>query len=209
MIGTRVNTSFSPEFGFNLNRLAADGSTTQVATGALIAQDAATATFTATVSARSAAVYQLQVFNDWPGGAMTYNISTTGLAGPAPVVTGNADGTHAILLTADQPGATGTLAGSRGGAFSMFLAGYPGNFATTTVALTFTSTGGAPPIGLGFKVYDGSTLLATVEATDDGNGVVSGSWSYQNANAKNLGIQVFNYEPNVTTSWVIYQVGAQ
>jgi hypothetical protein len=209
MNGTRPNASFSPEFGFNLNRLGPNGATTLVATGALIAQDQSTATFSASVSARSAATYQLQVFNYWPAGSTSYSITATGLAGPAPVASLNVDAAHAILLTPAQPGASGTLVGSRGGSFSLFVANYPGNNASSTFALTFQSIGGAAPNGLGFKVYNGANLLATVDATDDGTGVVSASWNYQNASPTTLGIQVFNYEPNVTATWVIYQVGAQ
>jgi hypothetical protein len=125
MNASPVYTGSGPAVGLNLYRQVPNGTSTLAATGAVTAQDTHSATISATISGRSAAVYQLQVYNYWPGVSVSYGITTTGLAGPAPAASGNGDAGHAIVLTSAQPGATGTLDGNRGGAFHYYLVAHP------------------------------------------------------------------------------------
>jgi hypothetical protein len=180
-----------------------------VATSSVSSQDVNGATTSATITGASAADYQLQVFNYWPGVTISYGITTTGLAGPAPAATGNTDAAHAIVLTSARPGATATLGGNRGGSYNYYLVSYPGNMSTLDVSVTYRGTVTSALSNWGFQVYQGSTLQATVTAANDGNGVFSATWSYQNQNPTTFGIQVFNFDPTTTANYVIYQVGAQ
>ncbi len=196
--------------GFNLYRIGPGNvSGSPAATSSLTAADSTSATYSATLTGRSAADYQLQVFNYWSGVAVSYGIQVTGLAGPAPVVSGNTDAGHAVVLTSAQPGARGTLVGNGGGSFNYYLVAYPGNQSKLALSITYPSLGSASPSALGFNVYDGSNLVARINPSDDGTGIFSGEWGYQDANAKTFGIQVFNYAPGVSVSYVFYQVGAQ
>jgi hypothetical protein len=209
MNATPVYTGSGQAVGFNVYRPLPNGTSTLAATGAVTAQDAHSVTISATVTGRSAAAYQLQVYNYWPGVSVSYGITATGMAGPAPAMSGNGDAARAVVLTSAQPGATQTLVGNRGGAFNYFLVTYPGSDSEFALAITYQATGGASTEALGFKVYDGSNLVTTVNPSDDGNGVMSGEWLYQNADAKTFGIQVFNYAQDASTTYVLYQIGAR
>jgi hypothetical protein len=194
--------------GFNVYRNVPSGSL-YVATSSVTAQDVNGATTSATVTGASASDYQLQVFNYWPGSRITYGITTTGLAGPAPVVTGNYTADHAVVLTSATPGATATLQGNRGGSYSYYLVNYPGNMSTFAISVTYKGPVTSSLSTWGFKVYQGATLQTTVDAANDGNGVFSAVWQYQNQSPTTFGIQVFNYDPTVAQNYVIYEVGAQ
>lgn len=197
-------------YGFNVYRAnPSTGATTLVASSSQTASDVNSTTLSATISQPSAGAYQLQVFNYWPGVSITYGINATGLAGAAPTAKGNLDAGHAIVLNSAHQGASETLAGNNGGAFNYYLVNYPGSQSQLNISVTFESTGGAPDSALGFKVYNGSTLQATAYAADDGTGVQSASWGYQDANAATFGIQVFNYASNTTAAYTIYEVGSQ
>ena len=209
MNASPVYTGSGQALGFNLYRQVPNGSSTLAATGTVSAQDTNSATISATVSARSASSYQLQVYNYWNGVNVSFGIQTTGLAGPAPAASGNVDAAHAIVLNSARPGATETLTGNGGGAFNDFLVSYPGNQSQLSMSVTYDSLGGASPTAVGFNVYDGSILVATATAADDGSGVFSAIWNYQNADAKTLGVQVFNYAGGATTAYTIYEVGSQ
>jgi hypothetical protein len=197
-------------YGFNVYRAnPLTGATTLVASGALTAQDVNSMTYSATITQRSAGTYQLQVVNYWAGVSITYGMNLTGMAGPAPAASGNADAGHAIVLNSTRQGATETLTGNSGGAYNFFLVNYPGSQSQLAVSITYDSLGGVSSNAVGFNVYNGSTLVATVNPSDDGTGVQSGEWRYQDPSAATFGIQVFNYAPNATVSYTIYQVGSQ
>jgi hypothetical protein len=209
MNATPVYSGSGQAIGFNLYRQVPNQPTILTARSTVTAQDVHSVTTSATITGPSAAVYELQVYNYWPEVSISYGITATGLAGPAPLATGNGDDAHAIVLTSAQPGATGVLDGNRGGAYQFYLVTYPGNNSTFAVSITYQATGGASPEALGFKVYDGANLATTVVLSDDGTGTPSGVWTYQSQNAKTFGIQVFNYAANTTASYVLYQIGAQ
>jgi hypothetical protein len=137
MNATPVYTGPGQAVGFHLYRQVPNGTTTLAATGTVTARDTHSATISATVSGRSAATYRLQVYNYWPDVSVSYGITTTGLAGPAPVASGNGDAGHAIVLTSAQPGATGTLDRNRGGAVHYYLVVYPGNNASFALSITY------------------------------------------------------------------------
>jgi hypothetical protein len=197
-------------YGFNVWRPTVPGkAASQVATGSLVAQDANSMAYAATVTAITAGPYQLQVFNYWPGVTITYGVTTTGLGGPAPQTSENLDAAHAVTLNSAQPGATETLVGNHGGAFNYFLVNYPGNNVAQTVSITYLDPGGAPDPALGFKVYDGATLVATIIPGDDGFGIHSGAWNFTGPDAKTYGIQAFNYSEGSTATYMVYQVGAR
>jgi hypothetical protein len=194
--------------GFTLYRNVPTGPI-YVATSRVSSQDVNGATTSATITSASAADYQLQVFSYWPGVTISYGITATGLAGSAPAATDNTDAAHAILLTSARQGATATLAGNRGGSFNFYLVNYPGNMSTLDLSATYRGTVTSSLSTWGFQVYQGSALQATANAANDGNGVFSAVWSYQNQNPTTFGVQVFNYDPTTTANYVVYQVGAQ
>ena len=86
---------------------------------------------------------------------------------------------------------------------------YPGNNSSFALSITYSQLGGATDQALGFNVYNGSSLVATINTIDDGTGVHSGVWNYQNASAATFGVQVFNYAGGTTASYTLQQVGAQ
>jgi hypothetical protein len=196
-------------YGFNLYRVGAGPGSAPVASGIVTSADTNSETISATVTNRSATTYQLQVFNYWPNTSVTYGITVTGLAGTIIQASGNTDAGHAVVLNSAQSGASESLAGASGGSFDYFLVSYPGNNSSFALSVTYSQTGGAPDQALGFNVYNGSTLVVTTNAADDGTGVQSGVWNYQNASAATFGVQVFNYASGTTVSYTLQQVGAQ
>ena len=204
---TPAYNSAGDGYGFNVYRPTANGPVL-VTRGTRSAQDAHSMAYSATVSNQSAEPLQLQIVNYWPGVTINYGVTTTGAAGPAPQTSGNLDSGHAAILNSAQPGATETLDGNHGGAFNYFLVSYPGSNSALAVSITYSDIGGAPDSTLGFKVYDGSTLIATIHPNDDGTGIHSGWWTYTDPNVHTFGIQVFNYNGGTTASYVINQVGA-
>ncbi len=197
-------------YGFNVYRNnPTNGSTTLVASSSVTASDVNSETLSATITQSSAGSYQLQVFNYWPGQTITYGINATGFATPAQPATGNTDASHAIVLNSARQGASGSLTGNSGGSFNYYLINYPGSQSPLSVSVTFGNTAGVPSSGLGFKVYEGSTLEATVNAQDDGNGVLSAVYNYQDPDATTFGIQVYDYAPNNSVTYTIYQVGSR
>lgn len=204
-----VYTGSGEALGFNLYRALPNGTTTLVATGSLTAEDKYSATWSATVQATASGNYQLQVFNYWAGVPVSYGITASGLAGQVIQASGNTDPGHAVVLNSAQAGATGTIVGNSGGAFNYYLVRYPGNWSTLSLSITYFGSGGASMQALGFKVYDGANLVATIVPTDDGSGLVSGGFTYSEPDAKTFGIQVYNYAPGTTATYTLYQVGAQ
>jgi hypothetical protein len=197
-------------YGFNLYRSNPNGAAPTLAVqGVVQAQDTNSETISATLNAPSGGVYQLQVFNYWPGVSVNFAINSTGLAGSVRAVSGNGDAGHAVVLNSAQPGASETLTGSGAGAFNYYLVSYPGNLSNLALSLTFSDTGGAPDKALGITIYNGSQFVGTVTAVDDGTGVQVANWNYSNASAATFGVQVFNYAPGATASYTLYQVGAQ
>jgi hypothetical protein len=199
-------------YGFNVYQASPTGQAPiLVASGVQTAKDVNSETLSATVNARSAATYQLQVFNYWPGVSVSFGVTTTGLSGNVIDAnnSGNSDGAHAVVLNSATTGARETLVGNHSGAFNNFVLAYPGNLSQLSISMTEKSTGGAPTSAVGFNIWKGSTLLTTVNPTDDGTGVISGYWSYANSDATPLGIQVFNYAEGAAVSYTINQVGSQ
>jgi hypothetical protein len=206
---TPTYTGQGQAYGFNVYRPNSNGAaSTLIARGSVTASDTNSTTISATVTARSAGPYQLQVFNYWPGISVTYGVTTTGGAGPSPMVSGNTDAGHAVVLNSATPGATATLAGNHAGAYNYYLVNYPGSNSILYVSVTYASTGGASDPQLGFNVYNGSTFVTVSHPGDDSTGVHSAVWQYQNANAATFGIQVFNYGDGANASYVINQVGS-
>lgn len=196
-------------YGFNVFRTLPNGQSQLVATSGVAASDANSTTLSATVTQPAAAAYQLQIFNYWPGVSVSYGVQVTGVVTAAPAISGNTDAGHAVVLNSTRPGASETLAGSGGGAFNDFLVSYPGSNSAFDVAVTYQSTGGAAPSTLGFNVYEGSTLVATIHPLDDGSGVLAAVWSYSDPNPHTFGIQVFNYQSGTTASYSIYESGSK
>jgi hypothetical protein len=194
-------------YGFNVYQPSASGAVL-VARGTRAAQDVNSMAYTATVSQQSAATLQLQIVNYWPGVTINYGVTTTGAAGPAPQVSGNLDAGHAVVLNSAQPGATETIVGNRGGAFNYFLVTYPGANSTLTLSITYSDLGAASDSTLGFKIYDGTKLIATINPSPDGTGTHSGWWTYTDPAVHTFGVQVFNYADGASASYVINQVGA-
>lgn len=196
-------------YGFTLYQTLPNGTTSTVANSTLTAQDTNSMTLSATVTQPSSATYQLQVYNYWPGVAVHYGIQATGLALPAPAVKGNTDAAHAVVLNSAHPGATATLAGANAGAFNYYLVKYPGSASSFNLSVTYKNPGGAQASALGFNVYEGTNLVATAHAFDNGNGVLSAVWTYTDANPHTFGIQVFNYQSGATATYTIYESGSQ
>ena len=174
-----------------------------------VSGDVNSTTLSSTWTQQSAATCTLAISNYWVGQAVHFGLSITGMAGPAPAASGNTTGDKAIALNSARPGATETLTNSGSDAFNYFVVNYPGNLSQLYVAITYSSTGGAPDNALGFQVYDGSTLETTIHPNDDGTGVHSGVWQYSNADPATFLIQVQNYAKSTTASYTLYQVGSQ
>ena len=203
-------TGQNQAYGFNVYKYnPISASTTLVTTSSVTASDVNSETLSATISQSSAGSYQLQVFNYWPGQTITYGINATGFAASAQPAVGNTDASHAIVLNSGRQGATGSLTGNGGGSFNYYLVNYPGSNSQLSIAVTFGNTSGVPASGLGFKVYNGSTLQATAMAQDDGNGVLSAVYTYTDPNPVTFGIQVYDYAPSNSVTYTIYQVGSQ
>jgi hypothetical protein len=214
MNATPVYNGQGQGYGFNLYRPSSNGSSpTLVATGYTTAQIANgtsnSMTITQTIHGQSASQYQLQVYNYWPNVSISYGITVTGLSGPTPPASGNSDSAHAIVLNSARPGATGTLAGNHGGTYAFYLVNYPGQMSQFYLSVTYSQLNGAPDNALGFQVFEGAQLEATVNPSDDGTGVHSAVWTYQNQDPTTFGIEVFNYAPGATVSYTIYETGSQ
>jgi hypothetical protein len=196
-------------YGFNVYLANANGSSpTLVASSVQSSKDANSETLTATVTNLSATTYQLQVFNYWAGFTINFGVTVTGLAATPLSVRGNLDANHAIVLNSAAPGATETLVGQASGTFNYYLVQYPAN-SSFALSITAPSTSAAAPGTIGFNVYDGATLKATVHTGDDGNGNQSGSWNFTDTVDHTYGIQVFNYAPGVSLTYKLYEVGAK
>ena len=166
-------------------------------------------TLSSTWTQQSAATCSLQISNYWIGHMVSFGVSITGMAGPAPPAAGNMTANHPTVLNSARPGATETITNSGPDVFNYYLINYPGNQSQLYVSITYSSTGGAPDNALGFQVYNGSTLETTVHPYDDGHGVHSGFWQYADPDPATFLIQVQNYAKNTTSSYIIYQVGSQ
>jgi hypothetical protein len=196
-------------YGFNVYLPNANGSSpTLVASSTQSSKDANSETLSATITNISATTYQLQVFNYWAGVTINFGITATGLAATPLSAQGNLDAAHAIVLNSATPGATETLAGQSSGTFNYYLVQYPAN-STFALSITAPASSAAAPGTIGFNVYDGATLKATVRAANDGNGNQSGSWNFTDTVDHTYGIQVFNYAPGVSVTYKLYEVGAR
>lgn len=71
-------------YGFNLYRDDPDGQVVLAATSAPISQDSSSITFGASASQTAPAIYQLQIYNYWPGVPLSFHVNVTGLGGPLP-----------------------------------------------------------------------------------------------------------------------------
>lgn len=185
------------------------GAPITVTTAVPVSSDTNSQTLSSTWTQQSAATCTLQISNYWLGQAVAFGLSITGMAGPAPAASGNTTGDHAIVLNSARPGATQTLTNSGPDTFNYYVINYPGNQSQLYVSITYSSTGGAPDNALGFQVWNGSQLQATIHPNDDGTGVNSGYWQYSNPNPATFLIQVENYAKGTTGSYTIYQVGSQ
>ena len=76
-------------YGFNLYRDDPDGQVVLAASSAPISQDSSTITFAASASQSAPAIYQLQIYNYWPGVPLSFHVNVTGLGGPLPSGTGS------------------------------------------------------------------------------------------------------------------------
>lgn len=199
----------SVAYGFTLYQTLPNGQTSTVANSSVTAQDTNSMTLSATVTQPASATYQLQVYNYWPGVTVHYGIQATGLALPAPVVSGNTDSGHAVVLNSAHPGATATLPGANAGAFNYYLVKYPGSASSFNLSVTYKNAGGAQASALGFNVYEGANLVATAHAIDNGSGVLTAVWTYTDANPHSFGVQVFNYQSGATATYTIYESGSQ
>jgi hypothetical protein len=196
-------------YGFNVYLANANGnSPTLMASSVQSSKDANSETLSATITNVSVATYQLQVFNYWAGVKINYGITVTGLAATPLNAQDNLDAAHAVVLTSATPGATETLVGRASGTFNYFLVKYPAN-STFALSITAPATSASSQGTIGFNVYDGSTLKATVHTANDGNGNQSGSWNFTDTVDHTYGVQVFNYAPGVALTYKLYEVGAK
>jgi hypothetical protein len=197
-------------YGFQVYQTLPNGQTSLVASSVVTAQSISSnsMTLSATVVQPAAATYQLQVFNYWQNVSVNYGIQVTGAAPPAPVVSGNTDASRAIVLNSARPGATATLAGANSGSFNYYLVNYPAN-SSFNLSVTFTNPGGAQTAALGFKVYEGANLVATVPSYNNGTGIYPAVWTYVDPSPHTFGIQVYNYQSNTAATYTIYESGSR
>lgn len=203
-----------PAYGFNVYRVRAGRPAELVARGVTQARDASSATLSATVIDRASGTYQLQVENYWPGVPVNYGVHLTGQATAPVPAQGNRSSTHPNVLTSARMGATESLVGNAAGSFDYFRVTWPGSGSPLAISVTYASLAGIPSSNVGFDVWDGSTLLATVHPSPDANGVMAATWTYPTASttspsAQPLLVQVFNYAPGTRVTYTIDQVGAR
>jgi hypothetical protein len=115
------------------------------------------------------ATWLVQVYNYIPDRTIAYTIVVEGLpeqpSAPTttPVTTAPTDGTG-VVTGLEEPG-SGSLTGSRAGAYAVYDLGYAGDGSEVTVMMSFTPDNPAMVGGVGFVIYGPSGMVAEGKRT--------------------------------------------
>ena len=99
---------------------------------------------------------------------------------------------------------TGTLAGSSGGDYEFYTVDYPGDGSPQSVQFSFSPNGPDSANAVFINVYQGSTLVTSVQGGDNGSNLPGNvSVDYATNVAGPIVIQVANYNPAGAISFMI------
>jgi len=150
--------------------------------------------------------YLLQVFNYLASTRITYTLVITGLTGAIQEIAGRGDPGSALPLTASQSAVRSTLLGDRAGRFSFFTLPYPGGNRVVRVTVTFDPAGLSDG-EVGFNLFKDASLVGTSAGAIRENGVRVAGLTINEADARNFGVQVYNYSASRSARYLITVTG--
>jgi hypothetical protein len=155
----------------------------------------------------------VQVFDYDGSNGVNFTLSPQGLpAAAASSATTSATSTVATASNAAPSqnlplggSAAGTLAGNSGGSFALYSLDYAANGQDTSLSLAVTPADAVTSSAVGFNVFDANgNLITSGQQTDIG----TVSQDITNLAPGNYTVQVFNYDPATTVSYVLSQASS-
>jgi hypothetical protein len=155
----------------------------------------------------------VQVFDYDGSNGVNFTLSPQGLpAAAASSATTSATSTAATASNAAPSqnlplggSAAGTLAGNSGGSFALYSLDYAANGQDTSLSLAVTPADAVTSSAVGFNVFDANgNLITSGQQTDVG----TVSQDITNLAPGNYTVQVFNYDPATTVSYVLSQASS-
>jgi hypothetical protein len=155
----------------------------------------------------------VQVFDYDGSNGVNFTLSPQGLpAAAASSATTSATSTVATASNAAPSqnlplggSAAGTLAGNSGGSFALYSLDYAANGQDTSLSLAVTPADAVTSSAVGFNVFDANgNLITSGQQTDVG----TVSQDITNLAPGNYTVQVFNYDPATTVSYVLSQASS-
>jgi len=156
----------------------------------------------------------VQVFDYDGSNGINFTLSPQGLAAtpaatsPTTSATSTASGASNAAPSKNLPlggSAAGTLAGNSGGSFALYSLDYAPNGQDTSLSLAATPADAVTSSAVGFNVFDANgNLITSGQQTDIGTvgqditNLAPGSYT----------VQVFNYDPTTTVSYVLSQASS-
>lgn len=138
--------------------------------------------------------YLVQVYNYAPGHTIHYTLTLQGV--PVPAAPTPTPAPNALIQSL-----SGSLVGNRGGAFAYYTFYYPGDGSTVRLSATFWPADEWLNRGQGFNVYwDGRLIARSHPKRDD---IARQTAEFSSALAGTFVIQVYNYNPGVTTHYTL------
>jgi len=209
-----VEMDYRPPAPFNNNAVGfylwspSDTDNKPSARGIQAYRDANGVSLKATYSADAGQILTVQVFNYQPGLTVSYTLLVTGGAGFVTAATDNTTPERAVVLTAGSAAARGTVPASSEPTFHYFLLNYPGGSKDVRITVTAEENGAFADRLVGFNVYDGANLKATVYSHRDSTGKLRlASYTLNQSEAKTFGIQVFNWSRGAPVNYTIFVSG--
>jgi hypothetical protein len=153
----------------------------------------------------------VQVFDYDGSNGVNFTLTPQGLpAAAATAATTSATGTAAVSpKTASSQilslggSAAGTLAGNSGGSFAVYSLDYAGSNQDMALNLAVTPADAVASTAVGFNIYDAQgNLVTSGQQTDVG----TVSQDITNLASGSYTVQVFNYDPTTSVSYVLSQV---
>lgn len=108
----------------------------------------------------------------------------------------------------NEQAVSGTVTGNRGGAFAYYRIDYPGDQSVVTIELRYVPADPVTSSGVGFNVYgaNGFVIGQGQTVTDTGGSGIF-QLPYSDNNRATWLVQVFNYIPNHSVSYIISAEG--
>lgn len=138
--------------------------------------------------------YLVQIYNYAPGYTINYVLTLQGVSVPSIPTPTPAPNTLIQSLW-------GSLVGNRGGAFAYYTFYYPGDGSTVRLIATFWPADEWLNRGQGFNVYGGGRLIAQSQPERDN--ISRQIAEFSSYLAGTFVIQVYNYNPGVTTTYTL------